>query len=366
LAAAPDFISQKATAFYVLLRYALLLLFPHPLSYDYSFAQIPIKNLGDSEVFIAIILYLSIGIYAIIRIWKRNYAAFALLFFLLTLVPVSNMLLIIGSPMAERFMYMPSLGFCILLTLGIMKLAKPQSSEVKITDIKSMLKAGKPVFAIGLAIACLYSIKTFSRNPDWKNNLTLDSHDIKTSPNSARAHYNWALVLRETLLPEAQDSVQKKMYFEQAINEFTKATKIFSPYADAYSNLSVMYAEIGQFDKSLACSDSAVKYSPNIIGVHADKGFVLARLGRSSEAIAEFQKCIEINADFVLGYKNIGICYRNLNQPAKAIEYFNKALELEPGDVRSLNMLESAYESVGDKEKARQCKEKVRQLQSMQ
>src|ERR1039458_6793691 len=62
---APDFISQKATAIYILLRYIFLLIIPYPLSSDYTFAQIPTKNITDILVICAILFYCAIGVYSL-------------------------------------------------------------------------------------------------------------------------------------------------------------------------------------------------------------------------------------------------------------------------------------------------------------
>jgi hypothetical protein len=111
LNAAPDNSSKYATIFYVLLRYIVLLIFPHPLSCDYNFAQIKIQTLSDPAAMIGVIVYFGLGIYALIKFRKKSIVAFGILFYLITLAPVSNLFFLGGSTMAERFMYIPSLGF---------------------------------------------------------------------------------------------------------------------------------------------------------------------------------------------------------------------------------------------------------------
>ena len=81
LYAAPDFISKYATIFYILLRYVVLLIFPHPLTCDYNFNQIKIQNLNDLPTLIGIILYIGLGIYSIINFRKKSIVVFGILFF---------------------------------------------------------------------------------------------------------------------------------------------------------------------------------------------------------------------------------------------------------------------------------------------
>ncbi len=81
LNAAPDFISRQATVFYILLKYIGLLIFPHPLTCDYNFAQIEIKNLNDPAALFGVVLYLGLGIYSLINFQKKSIIALEFCFF---------------------------------------------------------------------------------------------------------------------------------------------------------------------------------------------------------------------------------------------------------------------------------------------
>src|SRR6187401_935338 len=108
LYAAPDFASKYATAFYILLRYIGLLIFPHPLTSDYNYAQIKIQTFSDPVSLLGILIYAAIGAYLIFNFRKKSIIVFGILFYLLSLAPVSNIFFLGGSSMAERFMYIPS------------------------------------------------------------------------------------------------------------------------------------------------------------------------------------------------------------------------------------------------------------------
>ena len=189
LNAAPDFISKYATIFYILLRYVVLLIFPHPLTCDYNFNQIKIQTLQDPASLIGIVFYLGLGIYSIINFRKKSIIAFGILFFLITLAPVSNIFFLGGSTMAERFMYIPSLGFCICLTYFLIKLTKTESIKSRFKNLSKFFSFNSALFFLYLGIIVLYSFKTFSRNKDWKDNITIFGHDVQISENSVTAHF---------------------------------------------------------------------------------------------------------------------------------------------------------------------------------
>ena len=245
-------------------------------------------------------------------------------------------------------MYMPSLGFCMLLTFLLIKLTKTQISKDKFTAFNKLASANVSIFIIIFIITGFYAVNVYARNPIWKDDVSLFGHDVEVSDKSAKAHYRWGFKLLTDLYPLATSKEEADLILHKAESEFLKTLSIAGVYPEAYSHLGIIYQRTGQLDKSLAYSDSAIKYAPNVLGVHADKGFVLSSLGRYADAIAEFQTCIKIDPGFVLGYKNAGICYRNLNQNAKAVEFLDKAKEMDPTDVKNLNLLASAYQGLGD------------------
>src|ERR1017187_7032487 len=162
LALEPDYISQKTTAFFILLRYILLLIFPYPLCHDYSYAEIPIHNISNISSIIAIMIYLFITVYAFIKIRHKNILAFSILFYLLTIVPVSNILILIGSPMAERFLYMPSLGFCMAIAYLLMKVTKTDLIKDNFNSINTMVAVNKSLFSFVLILLMFYSFLVFA------------------------------------------------------------------------------------------------------------------------------------------------------------------------------------------------------------
>ncbi|MGI8580735.1 MAG: protein O-mannosyl-transferase TMTC1-related protein [Chitinophagaceae bacterium] len=235
---APDFISRQATAFYVLLRYVRLLIFPHPLSCDYNFAQIEIKNLSDPAALFAIVLYFALGIYGLINFRKKSIIAFAILFYLITLAPVSNVFFIGGSTMAERFMYMPSLGFCIILTYFLIKLTKTENLKSRFSNLSKFFSVNSFLFMFVFGFIILYSVKTFSRNKDWKDNVTLFGHDVNVSENSATAHFILGTSLLYDVYPNEKDKVKQDSLLNDIISELSRGNEIVSAastYAPSYN-----------------------------------------------------------------------------------------------------------------------------------
>ncbi len=412
--AAPDFAEQKATAFYILLRYAFLLIFPYQLAYDYSIAQIPIQQMTSPGALMGIVFYFAMGIYAIIKIRKKDVIAFAILFYLITLAPVSNLFLTIPWTMGERFLFMPSLGFCILITLLLIRITKTEIIKSKFKTFSQLLKMNIGFMAIVLVFLGLYSFKTIERNPDWKNNTTLFSHDVKVVPNNAFAHINYGSVIMYTLCPAEKNIEQQKVLIENAILEFEKAVAIYPKLSDAYSNLGVahtymadyknsigdvmgaadnynsaiknyeaaiplfhptppsyiycdlgmLYCKTGQYDKAISILDSSLRHYPSYTDAYTKKCFAYLSQGRNEEAIAECDKQLIINPKEITAYINKGYGYSNLKQYEKAIENLNIGLEIDPMNVECLQLLQTAYQNIGDVMHANQCIERLNILRN--
>ncbi len=402
LYAIPDFVSREATAFYILLRYLFLLIIPHPLCYDYSFNQIPAITLSNPLAIISLLIYIALLAFAIINIRKKNILSFAIFFFLITLAPVSNVFMVIGSTMAERLLFMPSLGFCLALCFMMIHLLKVETIKVKIHDIKQFMSAYSTVLIIVLFITGIYSIKTFSRSNDWKNDLTLFSHDLEIAPNSARIHFNYGSVIYSDLYPKATTKEQQKNTLDQAIVEFKKAISIFdkapvyytqlgqcyeleldypnailnyetakqlynTPYWPIYKELGYLYTKNGELEKSIHNSDTALLFTSLYhdtiqASIYNYLGFAYGSKGNLPLADEDFKKAIKLNPNYGEAFRNLGTLYYMKSDFNKALEYFNEACRIDSNDIESINRIGLSYQALGNVEKAKLYLDKVEQF----
>lgn len=415
--ATQDFIVQRATAFYVLLRYIFLLLIPHPLTGDYSIATIPLLQITDYRALSGIIVYSALTGYAVITILNNKkkdasphsitnsansqlLIAFAILFFLITLFPVSNLLYMIRCTMAERFLFMPSLGFCIILTFYLFKFSKTRFS-IPNPSYPSPNSQFSPInfqflFAI-LIILGLYSIKTITRSRYWKDNHTLFEHDVLISDRSARSHFNHGFDLLFAVYPAEKNAEQRNTDNDMAIDEFTKAIKYFPDYTKAYiymgiacmnkndyrdaqrnleialtkpgdinyvlfNKLGIVYSLTGQYEKSLSILDTAIKYYPHLAEAYNNKSFTYSRQNNFTEAITCGKKAIEVDSCFAMAYMNVGCYYGYMNDYTHALEYLRKAVSLDSLNPDPLFFLGVTYHKMGELEKGQQLIDKSKKM----
>ncbi|MCI0589084.1 MAG: tetratricopeptide repeat protein [Planctomycetes bacterium] len=173
-----------ANALRVMAHGLRLLLWPHPLSADYSLEEIPVvPDLGSPGAIGAFLLFAALAVGAGLLLARGRTAGFALAFLLAPWLPSSNLLFGAGTIFGERLLYLPSVGLCLLAA----------------TLVPAPGRRSRAVAAVACAALVLLGIaRTNTRLGDWKDNLRLwEVTATRDAPGSARAHGAHAVHLLE-------------------------------------------------------------------------------------------------------------------------------------------------------------------------
>jgi len=224
-----SFITARLTAVKVLARYLWLLVWPANLSWNYYFSEIPLAR-GTLRDWIAWIVVAAV-IAGVCFSWRRNRAVFFFAgFAFIALIPVSNLLILIGSIMADRFLYLPSLGFVACVVIAVYTLNERIGS-----------RALAPIALCFIMLAL--GIRTWTRNLDWRDNVSLLSAAVRDTPNSFAGHFGLATQLFES------DSSHANL--DPIIGESERSLAILAPlpdslnFADPYANGGTYYRSKG-------------------------------------------------------------------------------------------------------------------------
>ena len=346
LAGAANMQERVATAILILGRYLLLLIFPYPLSWDYSFNQIPVVPFTSLWALASLALYTALFIYAVIRLRSKDVFSYAILFFFITMMVVSNIFILIGSTLGERFLLTPSIVFCVSLVFILQRLTRAGLSN-------PMDKTNRVFMGILLAIMMLYSFKTISRNMDWKNNLTLFAQGVVSSPNSARAHASYAFTCKTAAL-EAPDAGTKVKYLELARHHFNRSLEIYPGYGYTLYNLAVMEYELGNKDTAKALYIRALKEDPRDLNVLNNLSVIYIQKEEYDNALRYLLQTLAITPTNVALVGNIGAIYQRIGKFEDAIKYDEMALQMSPGHEQAINNLIEIYSRLGNAEKVKQ------------
>lgn len=302
-----DETEQLATKISTSLNYLKLLIFPHPLSSDYSYNTIPYKNFAHPQV------WASLGIHGAM-FWqmfklftKRHVLSFALAFYLINLLIVSNLIFNLGGTMGERLVFHSSVGFCIIVAYFLYKAME---------KIKPAATGRLAVMGCVMLITVLYGFKTIDRNKAWKNDETLFFEDIKTTPNSVLVNSNVASSYIN--MAEAnKDSVKKMEALRMGIKYYNKVLEIHPTFVSGFMNRGVAYLKLGMPDSAKANYDMAMKLYPNypkLFEVYYNLGVCYYLNGRIQDAIAIWQQVMRMNPQYVLAQQSINTATMQLQQ----------------------------------------------------
>jgi len=382
LIGAPDLNSRLATAFYILGLYIKMLIFPHPLASDYSYPQIPIVTFSNPVAIVSLLFYVGIMYYALTRFPKKDILSFCVLYFLIPLSLVANVLFLTRSTMADRFLYVPSFGFCLAVTFLLMKLLKLSTGAMAYTNLSAMLSKNRSLAGIAAIIFVLFSVKTIARNPDWKNDYSLFSADSKISSNSSRIHFLFANHLIQSVKQELITEDKKPGYlqtaevemkealrlypksyealfglgeyyttmkdYNKALEYYNMALQIFPNDPKALNNVGNTYFRMNNYQQAFEMLNNAIKQFPDNYEGYNNIGSVYFSTGQYEQAINVYKKAISLNPAYPEAMKNLGSCYGMLKNYDEALVYFNKAASLDPMNAEIYNNIAITYQFKGD------------------
>ncbi len=319
------FWTQRITAIKVIGKLLWLFLWPAHLSADYSFNAVPLfawrPSWEDAKALIAVAACAAL-VWLAIRFRRIKPLAFFIGFFFIGLAPSSNLLFPIGTIMAERFMYLPSLALCGCVMIAL--------QEIKLT--RPWLK-----WAAVAVVSLAFGLRTYARNADWHDAASLWSSAVESYPEDARAHFSLGVALAE------------RSEGSRAIAEFETALRIRPAYPNAHIALGNELSRLpGRTSDAIAQYQAALSLDPNLADAHYNLGLVLARLpGRTDDAIAEWKAAIRIQPGHAEAHYNLGTAYSQLpGRLPDAVTELQAALRVRPDYADAHNNLGSVYAQI--------------------
>ncbi|MDR3133645.1 MAG: hypothetical protein LBU42_06435 [Prevotellaceae bacterium] len=373
-------IEKYASIVYGLGRYLWLLIYPNPLTTDYYPYHIPkvvINNAGTNEfintisiahpaVWAPLLIY---GAMFAFIIWglsssRKNNYAYAIIWYLVPLSIVSNVFVMIGTFMNERFVYISSVGFCLALAYFI------------IVHLPAWIKRENyyryTVILFLVATLGLYSGQSISRNKAWFDDFTLSTTDARQSPKSAKANYDAARVYNIKLQSAPNDSM-RLVYTRQIYQYAKRAVEIHPVYENAlslYSWANTMLGNtypdsIGKYPRQLSINlmKQLLRRNQGTPFAFGPLGDLLAAYPDPVERARQWEEVLSIAPNRFEPNYHLGRIYMTeLGDPAKAVPYFEKAASFEPNNATALIDLGAAYGNSGKGVEAFKTFEKVLQI----
>jgi tetratricopeptide (TPR) repeat protein len=238
-----------------------------------------------------------VGAYFTIKlVWNKKMVGIPLAIFYLNFGPALAFTLLRGGIFAERFLFTSTLGFVLLLLIGIIVLSR----KLNLFQSKPISFQAIPLLAVSSLIFLLYSFKTLDRNKVWEDNYTLFSTDIKTGQNSAQNQRHFAEQTLVRAMGE-KDSLKQIELAKESLKAFATSLKMHPKFAESYLKTAVVYQ---------------------------------LYLNDPDKAIQNYKKCIGCEPSRNLraeAYYNLGTVYQNSKADMMYASYcYNQALQFNP------------------------------------
>ncbi|MFI5196249.1 MAG: tetratricopeptide repeat protein [Chitinophagales bacterium] len=319
---------KLATEIATTLNYLKLLIYPYPLSADYSYNQIPYKDFSHPLVWLSLIVHggliaamfmffkkvaqqrgnleiANVKFASVVPLTGARVLCFAIAFYLLHLVLVCNIVFDIGATMGERLIYHSSLGFSIALAWFLYK----GMEKIKPTLTGRLALAGFMVIIITWS-----GFKTVARNADWKNDFTLFSHDLDVVPNSVLVNGNVAAALID-MADFEKDPKKKNEDLVKGVQLLNKATSLHPTYVAAYLNKGIAYFKLGQPDSAKMNFDKVSVLYPNhpkLAESYYNLGVAFYLNKQYPQAFASWQATLRLSPNYAMARNAINILNQEL------------------------------------------------------
>jgi len=320
-----DIIARIMTMWRALTEYITLLIYPSNLHMEREVSVI--ASAFSGEAVLAVTGFIC-ALFLVVTAYKKSKTAFfGIAWFLLFLIPVSN-IVPINALMAEHWLYIPSIGFFLAVSVLLARLADKKAGYVF-------------VISFVIVITLFYGFRSIVRNRDWRDDLSIYSSTLKLSSKQARIYYNLGT------------AYEARGLLENAAKCYNLAIEAGMKECEVYTNLAIAYTELGRYKEAEDAFCSAIALNPDNPFAHNGLGGLFEKMSLKEKAMDEYKEALISHPDFYEANLNLGALYGEKGEHAEALYYFEKAFSVKK-DKASYYNLGCAYYKSGDLQKAKE------------
>ncbi|XP_030034296.2 protein O-mannosyl-transferase TMTC4 isoform X2 [Manduca sexta] len=308
---AENFFTRIRTYNYIYFLNGVLFLWPQWLCYDWSMGCIPlVENVLDNRNSCILMLYIYVLLIICNIIFrnsgpKKRLIMLAVCLIIVPFSPASNIFYSVGFVIAERILYIPSAGYCLLVGIGFNTLLNYRSQLI--------CKVAKFMF---LLLLLIYETRSWQRSLDWQNEYSLFISGLSVCPLNAKVHYNVAKV------------ADASHHTEWALAEYKEAIRLFPEYYQAMNNLANLLKNEKKYQEAEFYLTAAIKHKPDFPAAWMNLGIVLANTKRYNESEIAYKTALTYRKKYPDCLYNLGNLYLEMNNTFLAMEKWFDAINL--------------------------------------
>ena len=283
--------------FIAIVEYVRLLLLPFNLHMGYGNKMF---SFYEPRAILGLVFLLILLGYVFIRKYHRRLLSISLCWFFITLLPQSN-LYPINAFMAEHWLYLPSLGFFLILANSL-------------TSLYNKSKYLGLILITGISI--FYSYFTIKQNNYWREPIPFYKRYLRYDSNNSSIYYNLGI------------NLEQAGNLKEAISVYKRALEINPKDINTYYHLSNISYKIKKTEDAIIFLKRAIEVAPGNALVYYWLGNLYNNIYKTNEAIEAYNKSIQIDQNFALAYISLGKIFVNSNDKGRALKMFNQAVTL--------------------------------------
>jgi len=280
--------------------YYYIITLAYPLNLCFECKLYPSLSWSDYRIFLSGAAVFGLVAAAVYSFRRMPAACLGILWFFIALLPVSNILPIHEIAM-EAYLYLPSIGFCLLLAGSALGLSDRFSRTGNIT-------AKKVATATLIIILIFLGLMTVKRNTVWKNSFLLWKDTVQKAPHKNRAQFGLGVEL------------YTKGDKQRAVLCFRRAFIADPSDFKAGFNLANTYLELNKIDEAIRCYRELIRIYPGYIRARSSLGYALKQKGDLEGAVTAFQEALNHAPDFQPAMINLAEIYIKLGRCDQARE----------------------------------------------
>ncbi|XP_033325456.2 protein O-mannosyl-transferase TMTC4 isoform X1 [Megalopta genalis] len=283
---------------------AWLLICPEWLCFDWSMGCVSLITGYDSRILIVIIFWLILGtMITCIFIHREDMFLRSLIMGLAILIipflPASNIFFNVGFVLAERTLYIPSAGYCLLFVIGLQKLCSRVSVQY--------------ILLAYVVLISLFFARSWLRSEQWKTETVLFRSALHVCPLNAKVHYNIA--------KNAADAGNTTL----ALYEYKEALRLNPNYAQAMNNLGNLLKDQGKCIEAESLFRRAIELQDDFATVWMNLGIVLSALKKYNESERSYLMALSHRSKYPDCLYNLGVLYLEQKNYDKALKAWESA-----------------------------------------
>ncbi|MBN8465870.1 tetratricopeptide repeat protein [Corallococcus exiguus] len=312
----------------LLAHYARLLALPGGLSVFHPFE--PTTSLMDGGLLAGLGVGVAIVAGGVLAYRRARVAWMGLCWTLLPLLPALHLRALGESAVSERYAYLPSVGFCLLVAAGWNAWARREAASPR---------AWVPALVAG-AVLLAATARSGVQVGVWQNEVSLWANAAELHPDTPTPHYQLgAALLREN---EARE----------ALGPLEHAVVLRPTDALAVSTFARALTQSGQPARARELLEAALPSKPGQAGFHLELGEAQRALGEDEAAARAFRQAATLAPGTTAAWRALGETLLRLGRAKEAVEPLEKARALSPDSPAVLQALARAHHALGDEARA--------------